>query len=62
MRNLIGSITVAAVAMGVLAGCQSKTPEEIEAAKYPKRPPLTAEEMAQAEKLTKLPPPEERPK
>lgn len=38
------------------AGCSQKTPEEIEAAKYPPAKPLTAEEQERVKALTGLPP------
>lgn len=41
-------IVVGFAASGCGAG---KTPEEVEAAKYPKPPPLTAEEQAKAKEL-----------
>lgn len=49
---LIGALFLA---LG-LSGCQGKTPEEIEAAKYPKAQPLTPEEEAQARQLTQTRP------
>ena len=36
-------------------GCQGKTPEEIEAAKYPKTAPLTAEQQAKVDAMSQQP-------
>lgn len=49
-------LTFAAL-LGILAvGCSSPTPEEKEAAKYPKAKPLTPEEQERVKALTGLPP------
>jgi|GEM_PF-3947275 len=53
------ALTLVLAAAAIMGGCgSSQTPEEIEAAKYPKAPPLTPEEQEKAKALSKsLPPP-----
>lgn len=50
----LGLVAVAALSVGCGEG---KTPEEIEAAKYPQAKPLTAEEEAKVREITQTRPP-----
>lgn len=57
MRRFVVPLLLTVVA-ALSAGCgEGKTPEEIEAAKYPKAKPLTPEEEARARELTQTRPP-----
>lgn len=54
MKQRILTLVIGSVGLLIL-GCQSKTPEEAEAAKYPKAAPLTAEQQAHVDQLSKQP-------
>lgn len=56
MKNLF-LVGCAAVTIFVLAGCEEKTPEQIEADKYPPARKLTPEEQKKVQELSQTRPP-----